>query len=324
MARMNWSKVGARNLMSRRGVESVRGDLPFGIPKPRGSSRRPPTKSEMRAQAAGLVDKFNGAVTLLPTAVELKCRCGHKASVRLPEARKDTDSGAVNAGLRNCGRRLPGRRSVATQADARRAEINRERRRRPVSIVALRLAELNRLLTDRHGGEVLADDDAGREDVMIVVHHLAGCVGDQSRKIAAWIALRAPWMAAEEAEGIVTAAIAKPRRWRADTLAKRLNLMEADRRRMRITTIGSVDCPKEQRARNRAESEATSGTAASAAKRHAAGATPRSNSLSNTKPWLVVGICRRTWERRRARAANSLPSIDAQYAVQRNCDRRAS
>jgi hypothetical protein len=215
---------------------------------------------------------------------------------------------------------------VATQADARRAEIQRERRRRPVSIVTLRLAELNRLLTDRHGGEVLADDDAGRDDVMIVAHHMASCTGGQPRKTAAWIALRAPWMASGEVEAIIAGAIAKPRRWRADTLAKRLNLTEADRRRLRITTIGAVDFNQAARhARQKARKKARDRQRA-AAKRTSAGKTPRADWLAaaftTIKPWAAAGISRRTWERRRKRSrdATQSPSISAQYAERRTCD----
>jgi hypothetical protein len=218
---------------------------------------------------------------------------------------------------------------VATQADARRAEIDRERRRRPISIVALRLAELNRLLTDRHGGEVLADDDAGREDAVIVAHHLAGSGGDQSRKIAAWIALRAPWMAAEEVEAIIAAAIAKPRRWRADTLAKRLNLKEADRARLKITTIGAVDFDQAaRRARQKAQKQIRDRQRA-AAKRKSAGTISRADylaaALTTIKPWAAAGISRRTWERRRrwSRDASPSPSTSLQYAERRTCDRSA-
>jgi hypothetical protein len=82
MTRLNWSKSNARNLMARRGVESVRGDMPNGIPKSRAPFRRPPSRAEMRAQAAG-------AVSMQPTVVELKCRCGHRANVRLPQARTE-------------------------------------------------------------------------------------------------------------------------------------------------------------------------------------------------------------------------------------------
>lgn len=219
---------------------------------------------------------------------------------------------------------------MATQADARRAEINRERRRRPISIVALRLAELNRLLTDRHGGEVLCDDDAGREDAMIVAHHLASCYGEQSRKIAAWIALRAPWMNPQEAEAVISAAVAKPRRWRADTLAKRLNLMEADRRRLRITTIGAVDVDQAQRKSARQHRKRIRDKQRATAKRKAAGAKSRTDyiatALTTSKPWAAAGISRRTWERRRRRArdATQSSSISPQYGERRTCDRNAS
>lgn len=87
--RMNWSKAGARNLMARRGVESVRGDMPFGLPKPRGPFRRPPSKAEMASQAAGLVENYSGVVTSLPTVVDLKCACGHQGRARVPRDRQE-------------------------------------------------------------------------------------------------------------------------------------------------------------------------------------------------------------------------------------------
>jgi len=219
---------------------------------------------------------------------------------------------------------------VATQTDIRRAELARERRRRPVSIVALRLAELNRLLTHRHGGEVLSEDDAGRDDVEIVVHHLACAAGDQPRNIAGWIALRAPWMAADDVRRIIDQATTKPRRWRADSLAKRLNLHEAERRRLRITTIGAVDLDRAQRAAARRARKRERDRERAAARRKVAGAKPRAEyiatALTTVRPWVTAGVSRRTWERRRrrARVATPSPSIDAQYAERRTCDRRAS
>ena len=80
---------------------------------------------------------------------------------------------------------------MASQADIRREEIARERGRRRPTIVALRLAELNRLLTARYG-ERLPDDDSGRDDVAIVAAHLAGCPGDPARRISALRALEEP------------------------------------------------------------------------------------------------------------------------------------
>jgi hypothetical protein len=72
MARMNWSKVGARNLMARRGVESIRGDMPFGLPQARRSFRPPPMTTAVR-----------------PITVELKCPCGHEGKARVKAGRKE-------------------------------------------------------------------------------------------------------------------------------------------------------------------------------------------------------------------------------------------
>jgi hypothetical protein len=224
---------------------------------------------------------------------------------------------------------------VATQADIRRQERARERRQRPISILALRLAELNRLLTARHGGEVLADDDAGRDDVVLVAHHLARCDVDPARRIASWIQLRAPWMPAGEVEQVISRVTANPLRWRADSLARRLNLTEAERRRLRITTVGAVDCDREQRAaarlaRKRERDRKRAADRRAAARLLAVGRKTRADyiatALSTTKPWKAAGISRRTWERRRrrARVATPSPSIDSQYAGRHTCDRRAS
>jgi hypothetical protein len=105
-------------------------------------------------------------------------------------------------------------------ATARLAEIDRrykaDKRERQVSITVLRLKELRRLFTARHRHE-LPDDDAGRDDALIMAHHLARRP-DAERLIAAMLSLWAPWMGAKEAGALTAAAIAKPLRWRADTL----------------------------------------------------------------------------------------------------------
>jgi len=193
-----------------------------------------------------------------------------------------------------------------TQADVRRQQIARERRRRPVSIVALRLAELNRLLTARHAGEVLSDDDAGRDDAMIVAHHLARC-SDPTRRIASWIGLRAPWMSRAEVEATIAAAVAKPHRWRADTLARRLGLTATERRRLRITTIGAVDMLKEKRRDRRRQRDLDR----KQRNRRAAGNRPRAEYLATrkaaaaatTQPWKAAGMSRAKWYRLQKRGA---------------------
>ena len=72
MARMSWSKVGARNLMARRGVESIRGDMPYGLPQARRPFRPQPNSTEPQA-----------------VTIELKCPCGHEGKARVRTGRKE-------------------------------------------------------------------------------------------------------------------------------------------------------------------------------------------------------------------------------------------
>jgi hypothetical protein len=159
--------------------------------------------------------------------------------------------------------------------------------RQPVSIAALRVAELRRLYRDRYG-LVLSNDDSGRDDAVIMAHHLAKRP-DAERRIAAWLSLWCPWMPPGEVTATTAKVLAKPLRWRADRLAIVLNLNEAERRRLRITTIGAVDLTKEQRkARRRARDRALK-----EAGRRAAGAKLRveyeAKSISRNKPWERSG-----------------------------------
>jgi hypothetical protein len=192
---------------------------------------------------------------------------------------------------------------MLSATDKRRAGIRRrydtarrDRKREPVSLAALRVGDLKRLFVARYGHE-LPDDDAGRDDALIMAHHLAR-QPNAERRIPAWLGLNAPWMNPREARDLTAKVLAKPLRWRADKLARRLNLHEAERQRLRITTIGAVDLDKAERkarrklrARQRKEE-----------RRRAKGAKPRAEyearSLTRTKPWEALGMSRRTWYRR--------------------------
>ena len=187
-------------------------------------------------------------------------------------------------------------------ADQRHAEIARrykakEANKPPISMVALRIAELRRLFYARYG-RTLPDDDAGRDDLVVMVHHLARRDADP-RRIHNWIELHAPWMSAEEANEKVRFVIARPIKWRADKLAQRLRLTEAERRRLRICTIGAIDMTKLERkqARRRRQRQRDQN------RRRAHGAKPRveyeATSANRTKPWLAAGVSRATWYRRR-------------------------
>lgn len=172
---------------------------------------------------------------------------------------------------------------------------SRRKPRRP-SIQSIRVAELSRLFTRRYG-EILPDDDAGRDDAQIMVHHLAALTGDPRPKVMGFIELRCPWMPIAEAKAMLVETIAKPRRWRADKLAWRLRLTHADRATLKITTIGSIDVPKSARYHQREERKAK----AKRQRRRAAGARPREQyeaaSISRAKPWTALGMSRAAWYR---------------------------
>jgi hypothetical protein len=82
---------------------------------------------------------------------------------------------------------------------------------------------------------------------------------------------------------------------RADPLGKFFGLKYALRKKLKIKTIGAADVPK----RARTELRKRNARKREAARRQTAGALPRAQSLSQTRPWEADGVCRRTWERRR-------------------------
>ncbi len=166
------------------------------------------------------------------------------------------------------------------------------------SMAGLRCAELERLFAARYGHE-LPDDDAGRADVVIMLHHLARC------------AAHAPWLAAAaELEAMLDDVIEKPRRWRADILAERLGLTAAERRRLRITSIGAIDQSKAERLADRKQRKRL----ASRERRRAQGARQRDAiPLTISQPWRSAGVSRSTWYRTR-RTDNTCPAYSELYA----------
>lgn len=163
----------------------------------------------------------------------------------------------------------------------------------------LRLRDLDVILHHRWG-PALPDDDAGRDDALIVLHHMVNQAVDPRRRMAQWLGTRCPWMPKQEAAQTIARVIANPRRWRADTLAAKLGLTAADRARWRITTIGATDLLKEQRAARRRSRD----NERKRRNRRAAGARPRAEYLAaakhtGPKPWEAAGMSRATWYRRR-------------------------
>ena len=115
----------------------------------------------------------------------------------------------------------------------------------PCQIASLRLNDLARLYRARYG-ITLPDDDAGRDDIVIAVNHLAS-LAHPKRRIVKWLEIWAPWMTLKECETITAKAIMHQQHWTADQLAWRLHLTMADRTALAITTIGAIDCSRAER-----------------------------------------------------------------------------
>lgn len=180
----------------------------------------------------------------------------------------------------------------------------RKKKRRP-SLATLRVCELNRLFYTRYRGTLLPDDDDGRDSVEIIVNHLV-MLFDPRLRAGDWICRCVPWLGKDASERLIARAIARQIKWRADSLARRLNLTSSERDRLKIRTIGAVDLNKEQREERQRQRDRL----AKEAKRRAAGAKPQAQSASRTKPWVVLGIGRSRWydNRRTAREGEVLKS----------------
>ncbi|HEY8336710.1 MAG TPA: hypothetical protein VIQ05_23200 [Tardiphaga sp.] len=181
-----------------------------------------------------------------------------------------------------------------------RAALRKRRRSGPAGMSTLRVAELNRLFTDRYRGMLLPDDDSGRADIRLMVHHISRRHAAPEPHIEAWLADRAPWFTGEEKETLLDAAIAHPLKFKADTLGGHLRLITEERSRLRIRTIGPIDST----AAERAEARRIAGIERKRAERRAAGigplVEPAGGSINSQAPWKTEGISRSTWFRRRA------------------------
>lgn len=173
-----------------------------------------------------------------------------------------------------------------------------------------RLREVEAILEDNYGGKQLPNDDAGRADLFIVAQHIYGLGGDVVRHVKDFAAMWASWLSPAEARTLIEEVIARPRKWKADSLAKEMGVTKEQRDRLLggLTTIGAIDCTAKQRKRLRRKRRAGD----CAARRLADGAKPHAESAEQTKPWEAAGMSRRTWYRHRKMAlgTDSRPAGD--------------
>lgn len=188
----------------------------------------------------------------------------------------------------------------------------KRRRPSPMQLVGLRLHDLAKIFRARYG-VTLPDDDAGRDDLMVAVHHLASLAHPRGH-IAKWLNLWAPWLTLAEQQQIIGEAIANPQKWKADALAWRMRLTKEDRRMLGVTTIGAIDENKAARTKRRKALDRQRKENA----RRAKGIKPRQSyegqSISKSKPWIAEGISRASWYRRKA-AAETTPQPETSAAT---------
>jgi hypothetical protein len=170
----------------------------------------------------------------------------------------------------------------------------------------VRLGHVQKLLRDRYGTTV-PDDDAGAEDLRVLLHVKALCYSPARREQALLNAIEiwAPWMGADTARAVAAEITAKPMKLKADTLGRMLNLDSATRERLRLwqirpAEIDAVEFKKWQRERRRQRQREIGRR-----RRRNRGSLPRAqwlaeHSTASAKPWIAAGVSRATWYRDRA------------------------
>jgi hypothetical protein len=199
------------------------------------------------------------------------------------------------------------------------AETN-PRNRRPFknfSRARKRLREIERIISDRHGRVPETDDADLYLKPVVNCFHVIAAGRDRSVSVDGimklfwfWCQRWAPHVSSDQATEIVRHARAgSPKLIADDVVGNSLRLCYADRDRLKIRTIGSVDADRATRKKLAKARRRERNRQRAAQKRRANGATPRAvyeaNSLSKTKPWEEMGISRPSYYRRQKRAAMS-------------------
>jgi hypothetical protein len=128
--------------------------------------------------------------------------------------------------------------------------------KRTRSMAAIRISELTRWLGDAAGPGAELDASQWAEGVArIFVHHFV-VLADGNRRAADWIETYCPWIQTRDREYMISEANHCPLKWSADKLAWKIRLTDAKRTELKITTIGAIDCSRDQRIARRKQRRA--------------------------------------------------------------------
>ena len=142
---------------------------------------------------------------------------------------------------------------------ARRYASKRKRATKP-QFAAIRVAELNRLFRARYG-DVLPQDERGREAMWVVAQHLIQLSGVPLDRLMKWSSLAAPWLTVGEAVAVISDVAGHPMKWKADSLALSDSAgIAADRQALRNHNNQRHEFPECQQAKSQSvESSAETG-----------------------------------------------------------------
>jgi hypothetical protein len=167
-------------------------------------------------------------------------------------------------------------------------------------MAAKRIREIERYIDLRYG-HFLPDDDAGREDLVILANHVGQNRHESCAKILGFIRRWAPWMAAAEAEALAEKVSKKPRKYTAKRLGILLRLTREERIICFIETIRPFDKTDEEieEGRKRRDREAKKASRAANSSGRPRGR-PKSAGL---KTHEAAGKSKSTFYRHRRKAA---------------------
>ena len=199
--------------------------------------------------------------------------------------------------------RLPTDRAFAFKRREIAATYNARARDRAVRdpkaqlLARLRCSHLERFF-HRAYGEEWPDDDAARDDLFVLLHHLQW---RGENHVGLWhrIGKTCPWMGEKEARKLIKKVQSRARKWSALALGRKIGLTNSIRTELKITTILPIDVTATELSKRSKDRKAIQRRDA----RRKNGAKPRSeweeNSIARRKPWITLGVSRATWYRMR-------------------------
>jgi hypothetical protein len=104
-------------------------------------------------------------------------------------------------------------------------------------IAVQRIRDIEKYLAGRYGRVLPEGDDAAREDLVILLNHIAQSPVDPQAKMRGTIRSWAPWMDHDDRLALVEMIAKRPRRYRAKTLGQMMRVTEAEHARWGLTSI---------------------------------------------------------------------------------------